>query len=64
MMPSVSVRFRLSSLQLNQYRVVLEVKPDFKQNPAELQHLFVRGAGGGQVPLSAFTQTQRNDRTR
>ena len=43
--------------QLNQYRVVLEVKPEFKQNPGKLQHLFVRGAGGGQVPLSAFTRT-------
>jgi multidrug efflux pump len=43
--------------QLNQYRVVLEVKPEYKLNPGKLQHLFVRGAGGGQVPLSAFTST-------
>jgi multidrug efflux pump len=42
--------------QLNQYRVVLEVNPEFKLTPAKLQHLYVRGAGGGQVPLSAFTQ--------
>ncbi len=42
--------------QLNQYRVILEVHPDFKLNPAKLQHLYVRGSGGGQVPLSAFTQ--------
>ena len=43
--------------QLNQYRVVLEVKPEFKQNPSKLEHLYVRGAGGGQVPLSAITRT-------
>jgi multidrug efflux pump len=43
--------------QLNQYRVVLEVNPEFKLNPSKLKYLYVRGAGGGQVPLSAFTQT-------
>jgi len=42
--------------QLNQYRVVLEVKPDFKQGPEALQAIYVRSANGGQVPLSAFTQ--------
>ncbi len=39
--------------QLNQYRVILEVKPEFRQNPEKLKHIFIRGAGGGQVPLSA-----------
>src|SRR5438105_5971209 len=42
--------------QLNQYRVVLEVKPDFKQGPEALQAIYVRSVNGGQVPLSAFTQ--------
>ncbi|MGH7232941.1 MAG: efflux RND transporter permease subunit, partial [Nitrospiraceae bacterium] len=42
--------------QLNQYRVVLEVKPDFQQGPDALQHIYVRSFSGGQVPLSAFTQ--------
>jgi multidrug efflux pump len=28
--------------QLNQYHVVLEVKPDFRQNPADLHNLFIR----------------------
>jgi multidrug efflux pump len=42
--------------QLNQYRVVLEVKPDFQQGPEALQAIYVRSAAGGQVPLSAFTQ--------
>ncbi len=42
--------------QLNQYRVVLEVKPDFQQNPSKLDALYIRSAGGGKVPLSAITQ--------
>jgi multidrug efflux pump len=42
--------------QLNQYRVVLEVKPDFQKGPEALQSIYVRSANGGQVPLSAFTQ--------
>ncbi|MDQ6732668.1 MAG: efflux RND transporter permease subunit, partial [Nitrospirota bacterium] len=42
--------------QLNQYRVVLEVKPDFQQGPDSLQDIYVRSLGGGQVPLSAFTR--------
>ena len=42
--------------QLNQYRVVLEVKPDFQQGPDSLQDIYVRSLRGGQVPLSAFTQ--------
>ena len=47
--------------QLNQYRVVLEVKPEFQKNPASLESLYVRTAAGDQVPLSTFakiTQTQ------
>ena len=42
--------------QLNQYRVILEVKPEFKTHPDKLGALYVRSAGGGQVPLGAFTQ--------
>ena len=34
--------------------VVMEVKPEFRQRPDALDHLFVRSAAGGQVPLSAF----------
>ena len=41
--------------QLNQYRVVLEVKPPFQQNYANLQEIYIRGSGGGQVPLNAVT---------
>ncbi|MGD1090904.1 MAG: multidrug efflux RND transporter permease subunit [Bryobacteraceae bacterium] len=56
--------------QLNQYHVVLEVKPGFDNNPADLSNLFIRtgtaasGASsiqsssafpnGGQIPLNTF----------
>ncbi len=42
--------------ELNQYRVVLAVKPEFQQGPAGLQSIYLRGVGGGQVPLAALTQ--------
>ena len=42
--------------QLNQYRVVLEVKPEFQQGPSALQDIYVRSLYGGQVPLGTFTQ--------
>jgi multidrug efflux pump len=41
--------------QLNQYRVVLEVKPEYRQGPAALQQIYLRSSTGGQVPLSTFT---------
>ena len=43
--------------QLNQYRVVLEVMPEFQQGPQSLQFLDIRSLSGGQVPLNVFTQT-------
>jgi multidrug efflux pump len=44
--------------QLNQYRVVLELKPDLQQNPQALKDIYIRSAQGGEVPLSAFTGFQ------
>ncbi|HXK16287.1 MAG TPA: efflux RND transporter permease subunit, partial [Polyangiaceae bacterium] len=38
--------------QRNQYRVVLEVKPEFQNGPTGIDNLYV-GAPGGQVPLRA-----------
>ncbi len=38
---------------LNQYHVVMGVAPRFWQNPAALHDIYVRSAGGMQVPLSA-----------
>jgi len=42
--------------QLNQYRVVLEVMPEFQSSPQALQFLDIRSLTGGQVPLNVFTQ--------
>jgi multidrug efflux pump len=42
--------------QANQYRVVLEVKPDFQQGPGALKDIYVASATGTQVPLGAITQ--------
>jgi multidrug efflux pump len=39
--------------QASQYRVVLEVKPEFRAGPAALNDIYVAGAGGLQVPLTA-----------
>jgi len=43
--------------QLNQYRVILTVKPEFQQGPAALQAMYLRSQGGGQVPFGTITQT-------
>jgi multidrug efflux pump len=42
--------------QLNQYRVVEEVTPEYMLNPGKLKDIYVRSASGGQVPLSTFTK--------
>src|SRR5207302_5072796 len=42
--------------QLNQYHVVLEVKPSFQESPDALKYLYVRSATGTQVPLAAIAQ--------
>jgi len=60
--------------QLNQYHVVLEVKPGFDKNPSNLSDLFIRAAtaapsapaihsssafsNGGQIPLNTFSQVE------
>ncbi len=40
---------------INQYHVVLEVLPEFQQNPASLNMLYVRTNTGVPVPVSTFT---------
>ncbi len=42
--------------ELNQYRVILEVKPEFQKGPAALDHIFVETPTGQQAPLKTFTQ--------
>ena len=39
--------------------MVLEVKPDFQQDPNNLHAIYLRSAGGGKVPLAAITQVKR-----
>ncbi len=41
--------------QSNQYRVVLEVKPEFRRGPGALKDIYVTSSSGAQVPLSAIT---------
>ncbi len=41
--------------QTNQYRVILELKPEFQQGPAALNAIYVAGTGGTQIPLSTLT---------
>jgi len=42
--------------QLNQYRVILAVKPEFQKDPGKLGTIYLRSSSGGQVPLSAISQ--------
>lgn len=39
---------------INQYHVVLEVLPEFQQNPASLSQIYVRSNTGTPIPLSTF----------
>jgi len=41
--------------QSNQYRVVLEVKPEFRRGPGALKDIYVASSSGTQVPLSAIS---------
>jgi len=43
-------------MPLNQYHVVLEVDSQFRENPDALRHLYVRGAGGMQIPIGEITR--------
>ena len=46
--------------QLNQYHVVMEVAPQFWQNPDGLKSIYVRAKTGDLVPLAAFTRYERS----
>ncbi|MEA2942562.1 MAG: multidrug efflux pump, partial [Bradyrhizobium sp.] len=45
--------------QRNQYMVVLEIDPRFQSDPSNLERIFVAGANGTQVPLSAVVRYER-----
>ncbi len=40
--------------QLNQFRVILEVEPNFRSSPEVLDKIYVKSSTGDPVPLSAF----------
>jgi multidrug efflux pump subunit AcrB len=40
--------------QLNQFRVILEVEPNFRESPDLLNKMYVKSSSGQPVPLSAF----------
>jgi multidrug efflux pump len=45
--------------QLNQYRVILEARPELQESPDALHRIYVRSQAGDPVPLSAFTRFDR-----
>ncbi len=47
--------------QLNQYHVVLEVDPQFSQNPDSLKNIYVHSNSGMQVPLAAFSHFETSN---
>ncbi|HVM96669.1 MAG TPA: efflux RND transporter permease subunit, partial [Candidatus Acidoferrales bacterium] len=42
--------------QLNQYHVILELKPNYQRGPESLNDIYVRPPNGPAVPLSSFTR--------
>ena len=42
--------------RLNQYRVIMELAPQYTSDPAVLKQVQVIGANGEQIPLAAFTR--------
>jgi multidrug efflux pump len=49
--------------QLNQYHVVVEVKPELQRSPDTLKDIYVRSASGSQVALGTFTHTEASTTT-
>jgi multidrug efflux pump len=43
----------------NQYRVILEVDPQFQRDPTDLTRVYVASASGAQVPLSAVARIEK-----
>ncbi len=43
---------------LNQYRVVMELAPEFLQGPETLKRLYLTSTAGAQVPLAAFARVE------
>ncbi len=46
--------------QSAQYRVVLEVAPEYRRAPDDLRHIYVRGSGDAPIPLSAIARIEHD----
>jgi multidrug efflux pump len=44
--------------QLNQYRLVLEVQPQFRDQPIDLNQIYLRSPGGTRTPLSSVVTVE------
>jgi multidrug efflux pump len=44
--------------QLNQYRVILELRPEDRENAGSLDRIYVRSSTGEAIPLSAFAKLE------
>jgi multidrug efflux pump len=47
--------------QRNLYRVIMEVTPEFQQNPDGLAQIYVRSIAGTPIPLSTFVHADRRN---
>ena len=45
--------------QRNQYRVVMEIDPQYQRDPLDVSRIYVPSSGGTQVPLSSVTKVVR-----
>jgi hydrophobe/amphiphile efflux-1 (HAE1) family protein len=45
----------------NQYRVILEVDLEHQRDPSDIDHVYVAGVGGTQVPLSAVARFTKSN---
>ena len=48
--------------QTNQYKVVLETAPQFRQGPLDIEAVYVKSSSGTPVPLTALTAEERPTR--
>jgi multidrug efflux pump len=44
--------------QLNQYRIILELRPEDRENAGSLDRIYVRSGAGAAIPLSAFAKLE------
>jgi multidrug efflux pump len=50
-------------LEMNQRHVIMEVLPQFRQNPDALKSIYVHSTNGTDIPLSAFTRFEQTNTT-